>query len=286
MLLMSFDASSLLKLFSALNRFFEYTVAILKDKQQIYFCYIGTAANHRLIDNIFFTGFMKFKFGKRVKTSYLSLTKEITEQSIEQHLLAQDIVFVGGGKTKTMLEIWQHKGMTAVLNKLKKEDKLPILAGVSAGGMYPFHAGLTDSTPGQYTVIQCLQWINQSFCPHSNSKRIKLCTFDKDKYHNRLSAYQAAIKAELLPPGYAVTDQCMLHIYDEALIYAFSANADNPCFFVSGDSKQEIETHQLTKDNVLDKARESLLKIGIQVKSPDSYMSSNAIKKKYDLKIL
>lgn len=262
LLLMSFDASSLANLFTALSRFLEYTIAIVEDKPQINFCYIGTASNDRFIDLFFYQCFMAFKFGKRVKTSYLSISN-LSEQEIEKHLLAQDIVFIGGGNTEKMLEIWRNKGMISVLNKLKKENKLPILAGVSAGGMYPFHSGLSDSRAGQYIVLPCMQWFKQSFCAHSNSAAKKLCIFDDGKFHDRLSAYQAAVNAELLPPGYAIPDQSMLHIYDGELISAFSTNAGNPCFYIGTNSREEIETHFLHKTNVLEKVMQALLKIGV-----------------------
>lgn len=266
MLLMSFNDDNPIKLFVTLNRFFEYTIGLLEQKNEINFCYIGTAAKDRLIDSFFFQHFVKFKFGKRIKTSSLVLTSSISEQDIEIHLKTQDIIFIGGGDTGIMMEIWQNKGLTALLTKLKSEGKLPILAGVSAGGMYPFHSGLSDSIANQYTILSCLNWFKKSFCPHSNSKAKKLCVFDGKNYHNRLSAYQAAIKTELMPPGYAVPDNCMLHIYNDELIYALSSYPDNPCYFVNIDLTQAIDTLLLKKDNVLDIVKKSLIKIGITSK--------------------
>lgn len=263
MFLMSFNHTSFKKLFKTLNRFFEYVIAILQ-KKNIRFCYIGTAAKDRLIDRLFFSGFMKSKFGKAIQISQLLLTAQITAKQIEACLLMQDIVFVGGGNTEQMLKIWENKGFTAILNKLKKEDRLPILAGVSAGGMYPFHSGLTDATAGQYRALKCLDWLKHSFCPHSNSKIKSLCIYDDNHYLERMSAYKAAIKSKQLPPGYAVPDNCMLHFYDFILIKALSTNKNDNCFYVTADTAEPLDTFCLTKINMHDTVQAVLASLGFR----------------------
>ncbi len=263
MLLMSFDGSSIKNLFRILNRFSEYMAVLLHNKKCINFCYIGTAANDRWIDQLFFLTFMRIKCAKTIHTSKLLLTTEITEKQIEDHLSTQDVIFVSGGNTEQMLKIWKHKGFTSVLNKFKKENRLPLLAGVSAGGMYPFNSGLSDSTPGQYKPLLCFDWLKQSFCPHANSKIKALCIYDNHQHLERMHAYKSAIKLGHLPPGYAVPNNCMLHFYNFNLIRALTSIKNNQCFYVTADRAEPIQTLCLTKYNTLQIAHEVLACLGL-----------------------
>lgn len=249
LLLMSFDDSSIMNLNNTLNRFLEYAFSLLP-KQQIHFSYIGTAGGDRLIERLFFTIFTQAKFGKKVRVSILQLTKsKLTKQQIKKYLSSQDIVFVGGGNTEKMLELWQASGFTSVLNKLKAKKKLPILAGVSAGGMYPFHSGLTDATPGQYRPLSCMHWFKESFCPHANSTVKARCVFENDQELGRLDAYKAAIKNRKLPAGFAVPDDCMLHFYNSKLVRALSARENTHCYYVASDKMMPLYTQYLTALN-------------------------------------
>lgn len=260
---MSFDGSSILNLFKVLNRFSEYMNVMLQTKMCINFCYVGTAASDRLIDQLFFSTFMRIKFGKSIKASKLVLTTEITENQIETQLRAQDVIFVGGGNTEQMLTIWKHKGFTSILNKFKNDNSLPLLIGVSAGGMYPFNSGLSDSTAGQYKPVSCFDWLKQSFCPHADSKIKAICRFDNNKFLERLDAYKSAIKLGQLPPGYAVPNNCMLHFYNFNLVRALTSIENNNCFYVTENNIESIETSYLTKLNTDKIANDVLVYLGL-----------------------
>ncbi|KTD12040.1 Peptidase family S51 [Legionella gratiana] len=242
MLLMSFDDSNFMKLNHTLNRFMEYAFSLIK-KSNVRFCYIGTASNDRLIERIFFTRFVRAKFGKKVITSELILTKsQLTKEQLENYLTQQDVLFVGGGNTEKMLKTWEKSGFNFVLNKLKSEKRLPILAGVSAGGMYPFHSGLSDSTFGQYKALLCLGWFKESFCPHANSKIKSLCIYSDNQYLERMDAYINAVKQGILPAGFAVPDDCMLHFENFNLVRVISSLKDNKCYYVTHEKVTDLDT--------------------------------------------
>ena len=241
MFLMSFDETHLNNLNKTLNSFFDYIFALFSQKTNINFCYIGTAKKDSFFDGLFFSKFIQAKFGKNVNIIKLLLTKtKKTITQIEALLETQDIIFIGGGNTAFMLDIWESKGLTHVLNRLRAENRLPLIAGVSAGGMFPFKAGLSDYTPGYYKSLTCLGWFNNSFCPHADSKKESLC--DTNKRLSRMSAYQSAINEGHLPPGYAVPNDCMLHFYDNNLVRALSSRESNDCYFVDKNSVSNIET--------------------------------------------
>lgn len=240
MLLMSFDASHWMNLHKTLNRFFEYAF-ILLNKKNINFCYIGTARNDARLDYFFFKLFIRIKFGKNFKVSSLNLTNTVlSKQEIEQHLRLQDILFIGGGNTEKMLQVWESTGFSEILNRFKKENSLPMLAGVSAGAMYPFYSGLTYSSPTQYKPLTCIQWYQDSFCPHANNKLA------------RFAAFKSAIHLGLLPPGYAVANDCMLHFFNFNLVRTLSSRPNNPCYYVNSNNVEKMAMTNLTSSNISD----------------------------------
>lgn len=83
---------------------------------------------------------------------------------LREHLLAQDVIYVGGGNTKTMLGVWREYGLPEVLREAWQAGV--VLAGVSAGALCWFEQGLTDSYAHGMTVLEALGFLPGSFCPH------------------------------------------------------------------------------------------------------------------------
>src|SRR5258708_3657214 len=61
-------------------------------------------------------------------------------ENFETHLLSQDIIFVGGGNTKSALAVWREWGLDIVLRKALEAGV--VLSGMSAGAMCWFQQGL------------------------------------------------------------------------------------------------------------------------------------------------
>ena len=83
---------------------------------------------------------------------------------IKNHILDQDIVFVGGGNTKSMLAVWRDWGMNNILKKAY--DKGIIMSGVSAGAICWFTSGVTDSWDNKLQLLPCLDFLSGVCCPH------------------------------------------------------------------------------------------------------------------------
>ena len=83
---------------------------------------------------------------------------------IENHIMDQDIVFVGGGNTKSMLAIWNDWGMSQLLKEAY--NKGVIMSGVSAGAICWFSSGITDSWDNELRILPCLNFISGTCCPH------------------------------------------------------------------------------------------------------------------------
>ena len=84
--------------------------------------------------------------------------------NIKNHIMNQDIVFVGGGNTKSMLAIWNDWGVSEILNSAY--NKGVIMSGVSAGAICWFTNGVTDSWDNELRILPCLDFINGTCCPH------------------------------------------------------------------------------------------------------------------------
>jgi hypothetical protein len=67
-------------------------------------------------------------------------------------LLEQDAIYVGGGNTKSALAVWREWGLDTVLREAWESGVL--LAGMSAGAMCWYEAGLTDSFWGGELIVR------------------------------------------------------------------------------------------------------------------------------------
>src|SRR5262245_34097587 len=67
-------------------------------------------------------------------------------------LLNQDVIYVGGGNTKSMLVIWRDWGLSELLREAWERGI--VLTGGSAGAICWFEQGVTDSWAGEFTAAR------------------------------------------------------------------------------------------------------------------------------------
>jgi Peptidase E len=94
-------------------------------------------------------------------TSHLDFFKRTP--NLEELCLSQDIIFVGGGNTKSMLAIWKEWGLVKILKQAYESGT--IMCGVSAGAICWFEQGITDSWEDELKIINCLGFVQGSCCP-------------------------------------------------------------------------------------------------------------------------
>lgn len=112
---------------------------------------------------------------------------------LREHILSRDIVFVGGGNTKSALSVWREWRLDAVLREALQAGV--ILSGMSAGAMCWFEHGLTDSFWGaELQPLRCLGFIRGSCGVHYSSDP------------QRRRALHAAIKAGKVSRALAIDD--------------------------------------------------------------------------------
>jgi peptidase E len=114
------------------------------------------------------------------------------------HLLAQDVIYVGGGSMRNMLAIWREHGIDALMREAWGRGI--VLAGLSAGAMCWFEGGISMSA-GAPEPVRGLGLLPGSLSVHLDGEA------------ERLPVYRTAIADGELPPGYAADDGA-------ALVYA------------------------------------------------------------------
>src|SRR3954453_3249335 len=105
-------------------------------------CYLGTATGD---DPARVGGVYGAFAGSPVQVSHLSLFPMPTVPDVRTHPLAQDVVWVGGGRVANLLAVWRAHGLDEVFREGWEAGV--VLAGVSAGSLC-WHVGGTEDCFG------------------------------------------------------------------------------------------------------------------------------------------
>jgi dipeptidase E len=111
------------------------------------------------------------KLGCKIEVLLLLDGKTSLDEAKEK-ISCSDIIYVGGGNTKKMIEVWKMYDIDIFLKEAYAGGK--ILSGLSAGSICWFKSGHSDSesfeTTGQwnYSRVEGLDLINAMHCPHYN----------------------------------------------------------------------------------------------------------------------
>jgi peptidase E len=110
--------------------------------------------------------------GQNCQPSHLAFFRKPRLNSIPlpdyaTHLLSQDIVFVGGGNTKSALAVWREWKLDSVLKQAWLSGIL--LSGMSAGALCWFQVGVSDSFgDSKYRPLPCLGFLPGACAAHYN----------------------------------------------------------------------------------------------------------------------
>jgi peptidase E len=125
------------------------------------------------------------------------------QRDLRPSVLAQDILYVGGGNTANLLAVWRLHGLDQIVREAYEAGV--VLCGISAGAACWLESCLTDSFGSLAPLRDGLGLLPGSMCPHYDSEG------------ERRPAYRAAIAAGALPPGWAVDDGAAALFTDERL---------------------------------------------------------------------
>ena len=110
--------------------------------------------------------------------------------ALRDHLLAQDLIYVGGGCLVNLLAVWEAHDIASILSLAWRRGI--VLAGQSAGAMCWFEAGITKSS-GKPLAAAGLGMLSGSLCVHYNNEP------------ERRAAYLEAV-GDGMPGGYGLDD--------------------------------------------------------------------------------
>ncbi len=177
-------------------------------------CFIPTATGD---DDGYIKNFYKAFDSLGCNTSHIDFFKRTI--NLEKHILKQDIIFVGGGNTKSMLAVWKEWGLDILLQDAYKSGT--IMSGVSAGAICWFQNGITDSWKDYQAVLPCLGFVNGNCCPHY------------DEEPERIPYVKKILDKNILDKCYAVEGFCALHMINDFPKYIVSFGDGNDSYDVS-----------------------------------------------------
>lgn len=143
-------------------------------------------------------------------------------------LLKQDVIYVGGGNTKSMLAVWREWGLPALLREAWRSGV--VLAGISAGAICWFDVGVTDSWAGRLAPLKCLGMLAGTCCPH----------YDGEK--ERRPALHQFVASQSVPSALALDDGAAAHFVGATLTRVVSSRPHALGYRVRRRGHEAVET--------------------------------------------
>ncbi len=146
--------------------------------------------------------------------------------ALRDHLLSQDLIYVGGGSMVNLLAVWEAHDVASILSLAWRRGV--VLAGQSAGAMCWFEAGITKSS-GKPLAAAGLGLLHGSLCVHYNNEP------------ERRAAYLGAV-GDGMPSGYGLDDYAGLLWEGEGTPSALTARRGARAYRVSSRAGEVAES--------------------------------------------
>ena len=134
--------------------------------------------------------------GARAEASHITLfRRDRGVPDVSEHLLSQDLIYVGGGSLLSLLGVWRAHGVDRALREAWRRGT--VLCGLSAGALCWFSDAVTAyyGAPERVPGMGFLPW---SFTAHYDAEPER-----RDEFHRQLAAGMKS--------GYAADDGAALH---------------------------------------------------------------------------
>jgi dipeptidase E len=191
-----------------------------KERPKVCFLPQASAESQQYIVN-FFSAYTKLG----AEPSWASLFGRVPNEWRDT-ILKQDVIYVGGGNTKTMLAIWREWGMDEVLKEALANGT--ILAGISAGAICWFDACVTDSV-WPLGTIRGMGLLAGSACPHYDGEP-----------ERRPTLLRMIADKEIID-GIAICDHAAAHYVDGKLKQVVVSRDTAKAFYVSHKNGEAVE---------------------------------------------
>ena len=165
----------------------------LSKKENPKICFIPTATGD---DNAYKVNFYRAFCSLNCIPSHIDFFKRTID--LKEYIKNQDIIYIGGGNTKSMLGVWREWDLDKILEAAYKEGK--IMCGVSAGAICWFSEGISDSWANRLSIIKCLGFIDGICCPHY------------DEEPSRIPFVKECLEQRKIKQCIAIEGNCALHL--------------------------------------------------------------------------
>lgn len=160
-----------------------------------------------------------YVYGEKLgcKTGVLLLLEgKTSSHEAREKIMNSDIVYVGGGDTRKMMDVWKSYDIDKFLREAYEKGK--ILSGLSAGSICWFKSGHSDSESfhelGQWNYIRVegLNLIDAMHCPHYNEDK------REEDFSEKILEYDEI--------GIAIDNNCAIEFkYDSYIVHKTDVTA-------------------------------------------------------------
>ncbi|MDC0940921.1 peptidase E [Candidatus Pelagibacter sp.] len=192
-------------------------------KKKIKLGFLATASKDEVKKISLF--YKKFE-NKNLELSHFNLTQKI--DGFSSWILNKDIIYVGGGNTSFMLDIWRKNSLDKIFKKAYENGI--ILAGVSAGAGCWFDWILSDSVGPGLKPLKGISLISGSCTPHSSEEK-------------RINQFELNIKNGELPPGLAIDDGVAVLFIDGKPSEVYSSRKNHKAYFIDTNKKISLKDY-------------------------------------------
>ena len=192
-------------------------------KKKIKLGFLATASkDDKKKINLFYKKFEN----KNLELSHFNLTQKI--DGFPSWILNKDIIYVGGGNTSFMLDIWRKNSLDKIFKKAYENGI--VLAGVSAGAGCWFDWILSDSVGPGLKPLKGISLISGSCTPHSSEEK-------------RIDQFELNIKNGELPPGLAIDDGVAVLFIDGKPSEVYSSRKNHKAYFIDTNKKISLKDY-------------------------------------------
>lgn len=169
-----------------------------------------------------------------IEPSVLTLYTKPNVGDVRRHLLAQDVVWVGGGSVVNLMAVWRAHGLPDILHECWQAGV--VMAGQSAGSLCWHVGGPTDSFGDDLAAFtDGLGWL-----PWSNGVHDDLAD------QPRRATYRRLVADGRLPAGYATEDGVGLHYVDGEFHEAVTVVPGRRAWWVEKRTERPLPARPLT----------------------------------------
>ena len=158
--------------------------------------------------------------------SHFNLTLNV--DGFSEWILEKDIIYIGGGNTVFMLEIWRKYKLEQIFKNAY--EKGIILSGVSAGAVCWFDWILSDSVGPGFNPLRGINLISGSCTPHSSNIK-------------RINQFETDIKDSKLPDGIAIDDGVAVVFIDGKPTEVYSSRKNHKAYFLDKNKKINLKEY-------------------------------------------